>query len=177
MVELEKKIDRQTEGRIDNLHSELVQKIDEVKTLSGESVQSAYKKLLENMIDLEKRVAQRQDTITAEFKKEFSALLSTEISRQEGMTIENYKKVLELLLELEKKLDTRQNDLILELRKDFAKIIAQLDITNIKNQLELTFGKKIGDVEQRLSDQERALSNQFNDLMKNAEIQLQKAVD
>ena len=63
------------------------------------------------------------------------------------MTIENYKKVLELLLELEKKLDTRQNDLILELRKDFAKIIAQLDITNIKNQLELTFGKKIGDVE------------------------------
>ena len=81
MVELEKKIDRQTEGRIDNLHSELVQKIDEVKTLSGESVQSAYKKLLENMIDLEKRVAQRQDTITAEFKKEFSALLSTEISR------------------------------------------------------------------------------------------------
>ena len=76
------------------------------------------------MIDLEKRAAQRQDTITAEFKKEFSTLLSTEIGRQEGMTIENYKKVLELLLELEKKLDTRQNDLILELRKDFAKIIA-----------------------------------------------------
>ena len=104
------------------------------------------------MIDLEKRVAQRQDMITAEFKKEFSALLSSEISRQEGMTIENYKKVLELLLELEKKLDTRQNDLILELRKDFAKIIAQLDVTTIKRELEATFGKKILDVETRLSD-------------------------
>merc|ERR1712016_260332 len=66
---------------------------------------------------------------------------------------------------------------MLELRKDFAKIIGQLDITNIKNQLESTFNKKIGDVEQRLTDQERALSNQFNDLMKSAEIQLQKAVD
>ena len=93
------------------------------------------------------------------------------------MTVENYKKVIELILELEKKLDNRQNDLMLELRKDFAKIIAQLDITNIKNQLESTFNKKIGDVEQRLTDQERALSNQFNDLMKSAEIQLQKAVD
>ena len=93
------------------------------------------------------------------------------------MTVENYKKVIELILELEKKLDNRQNDLMLELRKDFSKIIAQLDITNIKNQLESTFNKKIGDVEQRLTDQERALSNQFNDLMKSAEIQLQKAVD
>ena len=86
------------------------------------------------------------------------------------MTVENYKKVIELILELEKKLDNRQNDLMLELRKDFAKIIAQLDITNIKNQLENAFNKKIGDVEQRLTDQERALSNQFNDLMKSAEI-------
>ena len=93
------------------------------------------------------------------------------------MTVENYKKVIELILELEKKLDNRQNDLMLELRKDFSKIIAQLDITNIKNQLESTFNKKIGDLEQRLTDQERALSNQFNDLMKSAEIQLQKAVD
>ena len=49
------------------------------------------------------------------------------------MTVENYKKVIELILELEKKLDNRQNDLMLELRKDFSKIIAQLDITNIKN--------------------------------------------
>jgi len=59
------------------------------------------------------------------------------------MTVENYKKVIELILELEKKLDNRQNDLMLELRKDFAKIIAQLDITNIKNQLENTFNKKL----------------------------------
>lgn len=59
MVELEKKIDRATEGKIDSLHTELVQKIDEIKTLNGEQIQGTYKKLLENMIDLEKRVAQR----------------------------------------------------------------------------------------------------------------------
>ena len=59
MVELEKKIDRATEGKIDTLHTELVQKIDEIKTLNGEQIQGTYKKLLENMIDLEKRVAQR----------------------------------------------------------------------------------------------------------------------
>ena len=99
------------------------------------------------MIDLEKRVAQRQDLVVADFKNEFSSLLSSEIGRQENLTVENYKKVIELLLELEKKLDNRQNDLILELRKDFSKIIAQLDITNIKNQLESTFNKRINDVE------------------------------
>ena len=57
MVELEKKMDRATEGRIDTLHTELIHKIDEIKALNGESIQSTYKKLLENMIDLEKRVA------------------------------------------------------------------------------------------------------------------------
>ena len=38
MVELEKKIDRATEGRVDSLHAELVQKIDEIKTLNGDSI-------------------------------------------------------------------------------------------------------------------------------------------
>ena len=57
MVELEKKIDKTSRGQIENVTTQLLQQIEEVKTLSGETSQSTYKKLLENMIDLEKRTA------------------------------------------------------------------------------------------------------------------------
>ena len=71
MVALEKKLTKYTNDKSDGLETELQAKIEDIRTQSGEDLNNKFKKLLEGMIDLEKRVAQRQDLIVTDFKKEF----------------------------------------------------------------------------------------------------------
>ena len=99
------------------------------------------------MLDLEKRMVINQQEIAGEFKKEFQVVLDERIARQEGLTNENYKKTLAMLMELEKRLDERQKDLLTELRNDFAKVVSQLNISQMRRELEDSFGRKIRNVE------------------------------
>ena len=128
------------------------------------------------MLDLEKRMVINQQEIAGEFKKEFQVVLDERIARQEGLTNENYKKTLAMLMELEKRLDERQKDLLTELRNDFAKVVSQLNISQMRRELEDSFGRKIRNVEQALVDQERSLMNTFDSLIRQADTQINKQV-
>ena len=56
-----------------------------------------------------------------------------------------------------------------ELRNDFAKAMSQLNISQMRRELEESFGRKIKNVEQALVDQERSLMGTFDTLIRQAD--------
>ena len=59
-----------------------------------------------------------------------------------------------------------------EVREDFAKLVRELGTSQMRRELEETFGRKIANVEQALQDQERNLTSTFDGLIRQADAQI-----